>query len=155
MIGYLPGDILVKADRASMANSLEARCPLLDHRVVEFASTLPTRFKVMNGKGKLILRRVLYRRVPEELVERPKMGFSVPLAAWFRTSLKGTFETSVLNGDMAAYLDCAEAGRYWKEHQSGLHDHSRKLWNMLMLACWQQRHNTGIPANLLSGVSGD
>jgi asparagine synthase (glutamine-hydrolysing) len=135
---YLPGDILVKADRATMAYSLESRPPWLDPRLVELASTLPRSFKVRGARGKQIFKAVVRKRLPAQILDRCKMGFSVPLAEWFRTSLKPTFRTTVLQPGMHALLEEREVRRLWNEHQSGLHDHSRKLWSVLMLACWWQ-----------------
>jgi asparagine synthase (glutamine-hydrolysing) len=137
---YLPGDILVKTDRAAMAYSLETRAPWLDHRLAEFACALPTDFKLLNKTGKFIFKRALSKSVPEPILRRGKMGFSVPLAEWFRNGLRPTFEDSVLTSEMAAFLNLGTVRRIFGEHQSGLHDHSRKLWSLLMLASWNRRH---------------
>ncbi len=147
---YLPGDILVKMDRATMAYSLEARAPMLDHRLAELAGTLPAGFKLHGGVGKHILKQAVAPYVPAAILHRAKAGFSVPLAQWFRTSLKKPFESSVLRKEMEEYVQLSGVRRLWKEHQSGLSDHSRKLWNLLMLAQWDTRHGKSQPGSLMS-----
>jgi len=146
---YLPGDILVKADRATMAYSLEGRSPWLDHRIAEFAARLPTSWKINQLQGKYVFKRLLEPLVPNELLYRPKMGFSVPLAAWFRSSLVPVYRETVLSGGGGDLVDQTEAGRLLDQHLSGLHDHSRKLWNLLMLACWLRRHVRGLPVEMV------
>lgn len=140
---YLPGDILVKVDRATMAYSLESRAPWLDHRLAELAAALPTSGKVRGHTGKAIFKQVARRYIPSTIIDRAKMGFSVPLAAWFRTSLKPVFEKTVLAPAAAEYLDLNTAAALWRQHQSGVSDHSTKLWNLLMLACWDACHRRG------------
>jgi asparagine synthase (glutamine-hydrolysing) len=142
---YLPGDILVKADRATMAYSLESRSPWLDYRLAELFGRMPSAFKLHGRAGKHIFKRAMAPYVPAPLLHRKKMGFSVPLAAWFRTSLKPAFEDSVLQPGSDCFYMPAEVRRIWREHQSGLHDHSRKLWNLLMLSVWHNVHH-GTPA---------
>ncbi len=137
---YLPGDILVKADRATMAYSLESRSPLLDYRLGEIACKLPSALKVRFGTGKHILKQAVRPYVPAEVIDRRKMGFQVPLARWFRTSLKSLYQQTVLRDEMESYIRTSEARRLFSEHQSGRHDHSRKLWNLLMLALWDAHH---------------
>jgi asparagine synthase (glutamine-hydrolysing) len=137
---YLPGDILVKMDRATMAHSLEARAPMLDHRLAELAASLPARFKLQGNNGKHILKKAVEPYLPAAVITRRKAGFSVPLAQWFRTSLKPVFESSVTNRDMEEFVNLVEVRRLWKEHQSGLHNHDRKLWHLLMLAQWREHH---------------
>ncbi len=138
MAGYLTSDILVKLDRASMATSLETRCPLLDHRVVEFAWHLPTALKVRHGQGKWILRQVLARYVPPRLFERPKQGFDVPVCAWLRGPLRAwagdlLSETRLRCHDL---LDVAAVRACWEAHLSGRRDHALALWAVLMLEAW-------------------
>jgi asparagine synthase (glutamine-hydrolysing) len=138
MAGYLPGDILVKLDRASMAVSLEARCPLLDHRVVEFAWRLPTTVKVRNGKGKWLLRRVLRRYIPEALFERPKHGFDVPVGTWLKGPLRDWAE-EVLAKPMLGregFLDLDRVKTCWQEHISGRRDRAYEVWAILMTEAW-------------------
>ncbi len=148
MAGYLPDDILVKLDRATMAVSLEGRCPLLDHRVVEFAWRLPNRAKVRGGRGKWILREVLARYVPRNIFEGPKRGFDVPVGAWLRGPLRGWAE-DLLTPDMLArhdLLDIAGVRRCWSDHLAGRSDHSRALWAVLMLQAWLDEHARGASA---------
>lgn len=137
MSGYLAGDILVKLDRASMANSLEARCPLLDHRVVEFAWRLRADMKVRNGGGKWILRNVLRRYLPQRLIDRPKQGFDVPIAAWLRGPLR-SWATDILSdvrNQGEGLLDSTRVDACWRDHVAG-QDRSRELWSVLMFQAW-------------------
>lgn len=138
---YLPGDILVKMDRATMAFSLESRAPWLDHRLAEFANTLPQDFKLKCGIGKRIFREAFRSRLPPATLTRSKMGFGVPLAAWLHTTLKSMFEEYVFRPDMAQYLNLTEVKLLWDEHQSGVNDYRIWiLWNILMLSRWHARY---------------
>jgi len=137
-VSYLPDDILVKVDRAAMAVSLETRVPLLDHRVFEFARRLPFDMRVRDGQGKWLLRQLLYRHVPRELVDRPKRGFSVPLASWLRGPLKewagDLLDESRLRRD--GIFQVEPVSQRWREHLSGAHDWSAWLWGILMTQAW-------------------
>jgi len=134
-LGYLPDDILVKVDRAAMSVSLETRAPLLDHRIVEFALSLPPSFKHQRSVTKRILREMLSRHVPRKLTERPKQGFSVPIAYWLRNELKGWSQEMLLairrNPD---FWDYPIIETMWSEHQAGFRDHSQRLWGAFALA---------------------
>jgi asparagine synthase (glutamine-hydrolysing) len=143
-ISYLPDDILVKVDRAAMANSLETRVPFLDYRIIEFAWQIPIFQKLNSNKSKLILREILYKYVPKELIERPKMGFGVPIAEWLRGPLKNwaeeiLSEEKIINDDL---LDYKIIKKKWDEHQSGKHNWQYHLWDVLMFQSWYDYQKT-------------
>jgi asparagine synthase (glutamine-hydrolysing) len=131
---YLVGDINTKVDRASMAHSLEVREPLMDHPLVEWLSSLPPDFKLRNGEGKVLLKRALAPYLPSEILSRPKMGFAVPLARWFRGALREQVSKAVLGPVLAetGWFNAAHLRRLVKDHQSGLSDYSTPLWTLLM-----------------------
>ncbi len=139
-VSYLPDDIFAKVDRASMAVSLETRAPLVDHRVVEFAWRVPAALNYENGRGKLLLRRVLDRFVPRAIIERPKMGFGVPIGEWLRGPLREWADALIGEDRLRreGFFDADLVRRTWDEHQQGQRRHYL-LWDVLMFQAWLER----------------
>ena len=143
MQSYLPNDILVKLDRASMGCSLEGRVPFLDYNLVEFSWRIPAKYKYRDKKGKWILRQVLHRYIPKELTEKPKAGFTLPLANWLRGDLK-VWAESLINIDRLneeGILNADIVNKKWNEHQEGGKDWSNQLWSVLMFQLWFENNS--------------
>jgi len=139
-ITYLPGDILVKVDRATMGVSLEARTPYLDHQVVEFAWQLPLSLKIRPPWSKYVLRQVLYRHVPRALIDRPKQGFSVPIGEWLRGPMREWAEDLLGESRLkqGGVLNPKTVRAMWRQHLSGAREWRNGLWNVLMLQSWRE-----------------
>lgn len=152
LVSYLPDDILTKLDRASMGVGLEGREPLLDYRVVELAWRIPLSMKIRNGKGKWLLRQLLYQYVPQALIDRPKTGFGMPVDEWLRSDLREWAENLLdparLNAE--GFFDTQSIRRKWQEHLSGNYDWSYGLWGVLMFQAWydEQSDLTSLPPSL-------
>lgn len=154
-VSYLPDDILAKVDRASMAVSLETRVPFLDHRVAELAARIPLEMKIRDGRGKHILRQLLYREVPRHLVERPKAGFGIPVGEWIKGRLRPWAEDLLDPNAMRAqgYFDPDIVQRRWRDHLAGRRDSTAALWAILMFQSWLEANcGTSAPAELPSAA---
>jgi asparagine synthase (glutamine-hydrolysing) len=138
---YMIDDVLTKVDRMSMAVSLEAREPLLDHKLLEFAARVPMTLKLRHGSGKYLLRRLLDRRVPRTIVERGKRGFAAPIGDWLRGPLAGMTRDLLLDGRLRdrGLFEHREVARLCDEHRSGRADHPHRIWQLLMLELWFRR----------------
>jgi asparagine synthase (glutamine-hydrolysing) len=138
MATYLPDDILAKIDRASMSVSLETRLPLLDHKLVEFAWSIPMKMKIRDGKGKWLLKQLLYRRVPRTIMDRPKVGFGIPLEHWLRGPLKEWAEHLLSQEHLQKYsvFNPVPVKKIWRLHKSGKRNFQHVLWNVLTLQAW-------------------
>ena len=146
MVGYLPDDILVKVDRATMAVGLESRAPFLDHRLVEYSWRIPKALKIRGATGKWLTRELLYRLVPKELVDRPKQGFGVPIDEWLRGPLR-EWAHSLLSEQTireSGMLDAEHVSRRWREHLSGTQSWAPFLWSVLMFEAWRKEYRLNV-----------
>jgi len=142
---YLPGDILAKVDRMSMANSLEVRSPLLDHQVIEYAARIPSSLKLRGSKQKYLLKRAFEKIVGKEITHREKHGFVVPLADWLRHELRPMAEDALFSNDqMPAYFHIPEVRNLWDRHQSEQVDHGTVLWSLFIFSLWLKRFSTSV-----------
>jgi asparagine synthase (glutamine-hydrolysing) len=140
---YLTDDILTKVDRASMANSLEVRAPLLDHKLMELAATMPASIKLRGMNGKYIFKKALEKHLPQSILYRKKMGFAVPIARWFRSEIKELAHEVLTSRNCETLLNPGIVKRLWSEHQSGLRDRSTELWTLLMFRLWERKFLSG------------
>jgi asparagine synthase (glutamine-hydrolysing) len=146
-VSYLPDDILCKVDRASMAVSLETRVPFLDHRVAQAAARIPPDLNIRGGSGKLILRQLLYRHVPESLFDRPKAGFAVPVGEWIKGPLRGWAEELLDPRRLSSegWFDATAVRRRWSDHLDGRLDSTPALWAVLMFQAWLAEQRERVP----------
>jgi asparagine synthase (glutamine-hydrolysing) len=152
---YLPNDPLVKVDRMSMAHSLEIRCPLLDHRIIELAFRIPTKAKMPNGQPKSLLRRLAERRLPRQVVNMPKRGFTAPTGAWLAGAYARQFQDDVLSGSARSrdIIDTGRVARLFDEHRRGAADHAFALWAVWMLERWARQEPAACPGRDGAGLT--
>lgn len=141
---YLPEDILVKVDRASMANSLEVRCPLLDHQLIEFVATLPPHYKLRGVNGKLVFKKAVEDLVPESILRRKKMGFAMPVSEWLRGQIRDFSMEVLFKGSNHGLFDVVFLQRIWQEHQQGFRNWATTLWGILIFNLWYQKYILGV-----------
>lgn len=146
LINYLESDILTKVDRAAMSNSLETRVPFLDQRVVEFALSLPLEFKIRNGVSKWILKEVLYKNVPKNLLDQPKTGFGIPIGHWLRGGLRDWADNLLSEESLkkSGFLKSQNVRKKFELHIKGKQDNEHQLWDVLMFQLWYFNHNKSI-----------
>jgi asparagine synthase (glutamine-hydrolysing) len=139
---YLAGDLLVKADRMTMAHSLEGRSPFLDHVLVEWAAKLPVKYKLRGRQGKYLLRKAFANKLPAEVLTHGKQGFGIPVSAWLRGPLESWTNTLLLapDGALATWFERDALAKLIAEHQSGKQDHGKRLWALVCLALWKQQN---------------
>jgi asparagine synthase (glutamine-hydrolysing) len=147
---YLTDDILVKVDRASMAHSLEVRAPILDHKLMELAATMPSSVKLRGMNGKYIFKKAFKKILPQSVLRRKKMGFAVPLSQWFRNELKEFAHSVLFTGRGDTLLSGSTTKRVWEEHQSGLRNRSTELWALLMFRLWERQFMAGASSEIAS-----
>ena len=155
---YLPEDVLTKVDRMSMAHSIETRVPLLDNEVVMFASALPARLKIKNGRRKHILKEVAATLLPRAILDRKKQGFGVPLGTWFRGNLRELFADTLLSPTtlQRGYFQRGFVNRLVEEHLSGRRDHTLRLWQLVVFERWHREYvdrRTAAAPELLESAS--
>jgi len=145
-VSYLPDDILAKVDRASMAVALETRVPFLDHRVAEVAARIPLKMKAHDGRGKNIVRKLLYGIVPRDLVDRPKAGFAIPVGEWIRGPLREWAEELLDPAKLSAegWFDSAIVRRRWDDHFAGRRDSTHAIWAVLMFQAWLESQSKSV-----------
>jgi asparagine synthase (glutamine-hydrolysing) len=152
---YLVDDILMKVDKMSMAVSLEARDPLLDHPLLEYVATIPSSLKLSHGRSKYLLRRLLAKRIPQSIVDRPKQGFEAPIGEWLRGPLAPMVDGLLMDGRLAdrGVFDGREVQRVWEEHRSGARDHRHRLWSLVMLELWFRQFVDRVSRPMTVGVA--
>ena len=138
-MSYLPDDLLVKEDSATMANHLEGRVPFIDYRLVDFANSMDSKYLLYKGIGKYILKRTFEGKLPDEIINRKKQGFGVPLVHYFRNELKTFAEEILFDSDRNDYFKKEDLQKLWKKHQQGKSDYSPLFWNIIMYKKWYEK----------------